>query len=431
LKTAMDEKTNGPAKSALANQPKSTMAIAPAGKLQKDDDLYIRDMSASLLAQDTAGTNLILYLMALLLVSALVWAHFATVEEVTTGQARVIALSREQIIQSLEGGLLEELAVREGDVVEKGQVLLRIDATRAGANFREGLSKIIGLKGTIARLRAEAFMTPLKFPPDVQAHPSVVNDETQAYNARKRTLDESTTGLRQSLALADKEIAIAMPLAAKGLYSDVELLRARRTANEIRLQMAERVNRYSAEANAELVRLQSELAQAEENITAREDMMTRTTIRAPVRGTVKNVRVTTIGGVIPQGADIMELVPLEDQLLVEAKIRPSDVAFLHPGLAAMVKVSAYDFSIYGGMTGTVEHISPDTLREDKRTPASPDESYYRVLVRTKASSLHAGGKELPIIPGMTATVDIRTGQKSVLDYLLKPVLKMREAFRER
>lgn len=405
-------------------------ALAPTGKFRQGDDAYMRDLKEALLAQGAPEANWVLCLLAVVMTSALVWSYHARVEEVTTGQARVIPASREQLIQSLEGGILEEMAVKEGDVVQKGQVLLRIDRTRAGAVYREGLSKIMALKGSIARLRAEAFSTPLAFPPEVRAYPSIVHDETQAYQSRKRTLDESTAGLLQSAALAEKEVALATPLAAKGLYSDVDLLRAKRQVTDIRTQIGDRINRYRAEANAELVKLESELAQAMENISARQDTMERTTVKAPVYGTVKNIRVTTIGGVIPQGGEIMEIVPLEDQLLVEAKVRPSDVAFLRPGLPATVKISAYDYSIYGGLPGTVELISPDTLKEDRRTMAQ-DESYYRVLVRTSKSVLHAGGKELPIIPGMTATVDIRTGEKTVLDYLLKPVFKMKEAFRER
>lgn len=408
-----------------------SQAGQPTGKLKNGDEAYLRDLKAAMLSHGAPEANWVLYGIALILASVLTWAHYAKVDEVTQGQGRIIPASREQIIQSLEGGILEEMMVKEGEIVEKGQVLLRIDPTRAGASYREGVSKSVGLKGSIARLRAEAFQAPLSFPADVMSFPSIVRDETQAYQARKKALEESIAGLQQALALAEKEVALASPLAAKGLYSDLDVLRARRQVTDIRTQIADRVNRYRADANAELVRMESELAQTRENLSAREDTMTRTTVRAPVRGTVKNIRVTTIGGVIPQGADIMEIVPLEDQLLIEAKVRPSDVAFLRPGLPAMVKVSAYDFAIYGGLPGTLELISPDTLRDEKRTTSGPDDTYYRILVRTRTSVLRAGGKELPIIPGMTASVDIRTGQKTVMDYILKPVFKMKEAFRER
>ncbi|MBK5075203.1 HlyD family type I secretion periplasmic adaptor subunit [Budviciaceae bacterium CWB-B4] len=392
----------------------------------------MRDLQEALIEQKTPFSLIMLYLIGAILIIAIVWAKFARVEEITLGEGRIIPASREQIIQSLEGGILEELNVREGDIVEKGQVLLKIDPTRAGAVYREGVSKVIGLKGTITRLRAEAYGTPLVFPADVMAVPSVVKDETQAYSARKQTLDESVKTLQTSLKLAEDEINLSEPLMQKGLMSEVELLRMRRQANEFRLQIAERQNRFRSEANAELNKFESELAQSVENVAAREDVMNRTTLVAPVRGTVNNIKVTTVGGVIQQGGEIMAIIPLEDQLLVEAKIKPSDVAFLHPGLKATVKITAYDYAIYGGLSGTLEHISADTLKdEDKMRQGRGDTTYYRVLVRTDKAALTAKDKVFPIMPGMIATVEIRTGEKTILDYILKPVLKAREAFRER
>ena len=405
---------------------------APTGKVKSSDLPFMRDLQEALIEQKTPFSLIMLYLIGAILIIALVWAKFARVEEITLGEGRIIPATREQIIQSLEGGILEELNVREGDIVEKGQVLLKIDPTRAGAVYREGVSKVIGLKGTITRLRAEAYGTPLVFPADVMAVPSVVKDETQAYSARKQTLDESVKTLQTSLKLAEDEINLSEPLMQKGLMSEVELLRMRRQANEFRLQIAERQNRFRSEANAELNKFESELAQSVENVAAREDVMNRTTIVAPVRGTVNNIKVTTVGGVIQQGGEIMAIIPLEDQLLVEAKIKPSDVAFLHPGLKATVKITAYDYAIYGGLSGTLEHISADTLKdEDKMRQGRGDTTYYRVLVRTDKAALTAKDKVFPIMPGMIATVEIRTGEKTILDYILKPVLKAREAFRER
>ncbi|WP_438866556.1 HlyD family type I secretion periplasmic adaptor subunit [Pseudomonas sp. L1(2025)] len=396
------------------------------------DAAYMNDVQESLLTQTTPGSKLILHLIAAVLVGGLVWAHFARVEEITQGEAKVISKSREQVIQSLEGGILAQMNVREGDVVEKGDVLLKIDATRAQASYRETLSKVIGLKASITRLRAEAYQQPLEFDDMVKTDKAVMQQEIQAYNARKNALNESVGGLQRSYALSMREIQLAEPLAAKGLMSEVEILRMRRQANEIKSQIVERTNRYQAEANAELAKFELELSQTSENLVGRADVVERTTITAPVRGTVKNVRVNTRGGVIQPGEHILEIVPLEDQLLVEGKIRPADVAFLHPGLAATVKITAYDYSIYGGLKGTVEHISPDTLKDDQKAAAGrPDDTYYRVLILTDRSTLDAGGKSLPIIPGMVATVEIRTGEKTILDYLLKPVLKAREAFRER
>ncbi|WP_368388981.1 HlyD family type I secretion periplasmic adaptor subunit [Pseudomonas sp. HS6] len=392
----------------------------------------MNDIQESLLTQTTPGSRLILHLIAAVLIGGLVWAYFARVEEITLGEAKIISKSREQIIQSLEGGILAEMNVREGDIVEKGQVLLKIDPTRAQASYREALSKVIGLKASITRLRAEAYQQPLEFEEMVKADQAVVQQETQAYNARKRALNESVSALERSYALSSREIQLAEPLAAKGLISEVEILRMRRQANEIKSQIVERYNRYQAEASAELAKFELELSQTSENLVGRADVVERTTVTAPVRGTVKNVRVNTRGGVIQPGEHILEIVPLEDQLLVEGKIRPADVAFLRPGLPATVKITAYDYSIYGGLKGQVEHISPDTLKDDQKAAAGrPDDTYYRVLVLTEKSALEAGGKVLPIIPGMVASVEIRTGEKTILSYLLKPVLKAREAFRER
>ncbi|PNB70919.1 hemolysin secretion protein D [Pseudomonas sp. GW456-E7] len=401
-------------------------------EISSSDAAFMNDVQESLLAQTTPGSRLVLYMIFLVLVVGLTWAYFAPVEEITQGEAKVISKSREQVIQSLEGGILAELSVREGDVVEAGQVLLKIDPTRAKASYREALSKVIALKAAITRLRAEAYQQPLEFDEQVRQDPAVVEQEIKAYNARKNALAESVAALERSYSLSAKEISFSEPLAAKGLLSEVELLRMRRQANDIKSQIVERYNRYKSDANSELAKLEMELSQTSENLVGRADVVERTTIIAPVRGTVKNVRVSTIGGVIQPGEHILEIVPLEDQLLVEGKIRPSDVAFLHPGLPATVKITAYDYAIYGGLTGKVEHISPDTLKDDQKAAAGrPDDTYYRVQILTDKSVLQAGGKDLPIIPGMVASVEIRTGEKTILDYLLKPVFKAREAFRER
>ncbi len=403
-----------------------------SGKVDSEDLQFMRDLQGALLVQKTPVTTVVLWLIAAILVIALTWAHFAIVEEITQGEGKVIPASREQIIQSLEGGILEELNVKEGDVVEKGQVLLKIDPTRSNASYQEALSRVQGLEGTVARLRSEAYGTPLVFPDSIRGIDSIINDETQAWKARQKTLNESVAALKHSQSLAEAEVKLSEPLARQGLISDVEILRLKRQANEFRLQIAERTNRFRADANGELTKAESELAQAEQVLAGREDVMNRTTLVAPLRGTINNIKVTTRGGVIQQGAEIMTLIPLEDRLLVEAKIKPSDVAFLRPGMPATVKITAYDYAIYGGLHGQVEHISPDTIYDEERARTGRgDPNFYRVYIRTDSAALHVKDKSFPIIPGMVATVEIRTGEKSILSYLLKPVLKAREAFRER
>lgn len=396
------------------------------------DSAFMNDIQASLLSQKTPGSHLVLIMLLAIIVVFFTWAHFARVEEITKGEAKIVSRSHEQVIQSLEGGILSAMNVTEGQQVKKGDVLLRIDATRAESSYQEALKKEVGLKASIARLRAEAYSKPLEFDAQVNAEPKVVQQETDAYNARKKALNDAVAALQHSFDLSMRENHLAEKLAARGLLSEVELLRMRRQANDLQSQIVERRNRYQAEANSELNKLELELAQTSENLVGRADVRDRTTITAPVNGTVKNIRVNTLGGVIQPGEHILEIIPSEDQLLVEAKIRPSDVAFLHPGLPATVKVTAYDYGIYGGLKGKVELISPDTLKDEGKTASGrPDDTYYRVMVLTDSSTLNVGDKALPIIPGMIASVEIRTGEKTILDYLLKPVFKAREAFRER
>jgi adhesin transport system membrane fusion protein len=400
--------------------------------LSPADAAFMDDVRASLLSQKTPGTQIVLCLVAVVLLGALVWAYFARVEEITRGDAKIVARTHEQVIQSLEGGILEEMNVSEGDVVNKGQVLLKIDQTRASAAYQEALAKYIALKATVERLRAEAYGLPLTFSEEVKRDPAEVQLETNAYRTRLQALHDSVSAMQRSYDLATNEIGLSQPLADRGLMSQVEILRMRRQANEMQMQIVERKNRYQSEANAELIKLELELAQTRENLVGRKDILHRTTIQAPVHGTIKNVRFNTVGGVIQPGERILEIVPLEDRLMVETKIKPQDVAFLRRGLPATVKISAYDYAIYGGLTGKVEIVGADTVKdEQKAATGRPDDTYYRIMVLTDSSALHAGGKQLPIIPGMTATVEIRTGEKTVLEYLLKPLLKAREAFRER
>ena len=392
----------------------------------RGDGKYLPDARAALLLDANPLAGLSLLLLVVVLAAGGFWAERAVLDEVTLAEGEVISSSREQVIQSLEGGILSELLVREGDIVEKGDVLLRIDDTRFGTSLRESQSREAALRAAVARLRAEAEGGEPEFPGDLPSE--VVVTERNVFESRRAALEQSISGVRRSLSLADQELALTAPLAEEGVVSEVEVLRLRRDVSELRAQIADKRAGFHASARAELATKEGELGSIAEVLAAREDQLRRTVVRAPMRGTVKNIRLTTVGGVIQPGNDIMEIAPLEEQLLVEARIRPSDVAFLHPGLPATVKVTAYDFSIYGGLEGTLEHISPDTIIDEERR----GESFYRIRVRTETNFLHGRGEALPIIPGMTATVEILTGHKTVLDYILKPVLKTRQnAMRER
>lgn len=369
------------------------------------------------------------------LLLALVWAGWFELDEITRGQGKVIPSSREQVIQSLDTGVLSELFVREGTVVDKNQVLLQIDDARSGAVFREAQEKFMSLSALAARLKAEAYGTPLSFPPEVLKESGLIEQETQAYNARKRALSESLRSLDMSLAAVGRELSMTEPLVKQGVMSEVELLRLRRQQSELMGQRAERQNRYLTDANNELVRVASELSQTKENASAREDAFRRTTVRSPMRGIVKNVQVTTVGGVIQAGQPILEIVPTEDEMLVEAYVKPSEVAFLKVGQKTVVKLTAYDFNKYGGLDGVLEHLSPDTLRDERqRKPGNPvelEEGLYRIMVRVKETEGLRHGLKLTPTPGMTATVEIRTGQKSVLEYLFRPLQNVSQALRER
>lgn len=394
-----------------------------------DADLeFMSDTRAAITRESHFIASGVLYLTALFLVVALVWASIGKLDEVAVGVGRVIPSSYVQVVQNLEGGILAELKVSEGETVAKDQVLLRLDDTRFNATWREANSKRLALLGAIARLSAEAQGSKPAYPPEVQRDaPQVVREENSLYARRRHTLEQTLEGLQRSQKLAAQELAMSEPLVAKGAISEVEILRLRRQSNELQTNIDERRNRFRAEANEELVKLKNELAGLDESTVAMEDRVQRTLVRSPVQGVVKKIHVTTPGAVIQPGAAILEVVPVEDSLLIEAQVRPDDIAFIHPGQHATVKISAYDFSIYGGLPGTVEHVSADSIIDDKKGV-----SYYKILVRTQTASIEHLGKTFPIIPGMTATVDVLTGRKTVLSYLLKPIIKARDtAMRER
>ncbi|TNH04382.1 HlyD family type I secretion periplasmic adaptor subunit [Testudinibacter sp. TR-2022] len=399
----------------------------------KQDLKLLTDLNAAIQQEKHKGLFWSIILLFAFLVVFVIWSYNSTLEEVTRGQGSIIPSSREQVIQSLDPGILSEMMVKEGDLVEKGQVLLKLDDTRSAAGLRESQAKVQNLAVVVARLEAEAYNRPLVFPSD--ASKELIERETAVYNSHKQALQESLSSLSESKKLLDREITMTTPMVAKGAVSEVEVLRMRRQSSELQLQIVERQNKYVTDANSELVRVQSELQQARENMAMRADPVERSLIRSPLKGIVKNIRVNTIGGVISAGQDIMEIVPVEEKLVVEAYISPRDVAYVRPGMKALVKLSAYDYAIYGGLDGIVTLLSPDTLHDQKRPSdlkLNANEAYYRVLVTTESSTLtDKNGEVLPIIPGMIATIDIKTGEKTVFQYLIKPITRMKQALQER
>lgn len=380
--------------------------------------------------------NLVI-IMSVTLLAGLLWSANFELDEITRGTGKVIPSSREQVIQSLDSGVLSELLVREGDVVVKDQVLLRIDDARAGPVFREAREKWIALSAQAARLQAEAYGTPLQFPEHVRDESLVVKRETQAYQIRRRALNEEMAAMQQSLEQLSKELNLTAPLVEQGVMSEVELLRLRRQYADMQSRMAERRNRYLTDAGNEWVRVESELSQTRENTLAREDALKKTVIRAPMDGIVKYVQQTTLGAVIQSGQSILEIVPVKDDMVVEAYVKPSEVAFLKLNQPAVVKLSAYDFNKYGGLDAVLEHISPDTLRDENKirkpgdAPVDLEEGYFRILVRIIDQRLDRHGMKMNASPGMTATVEIKTGQKTILEYLLRPLQSVKQALRER
>ena len=430
---------------------------------------FMPELASAALQDSPRRSRLTVWVCAALIIAALVWARFAVLQEVTMGEGKAIPSSKVQVIQNLEGGIVTEIFVREGQMVNKGDTLLRLDDTRFLSNRGESEADRYALMAQVERLSAEADGKPFVVPAEVrQKAPQVAEDETALYQSRQRRLqsEQKTLGeqLRQktqelaefrskqdqyqsALGLLQQELNMSTPLVGSGAISPVEILRLKQRSveargqlnattlaipransaiNEIKSKIDESEQTFRSDAARELNEKRTDLSKIAANRIAIEDRVTRTTVVSPVYGVVKQLKVNTIGGVVQPGSDLLEIVPLEDNLLIEARVRPQDVAFLHPGQSAMVKFSAYDYTIYGGLKAKLELIGADTITDDKGN------SFYLIQVRTDKNHLGGDNKPLLIIPGMTATVDIITGEKSVLDYLLKPVLKARtEAMRER
>ena len=368
------------------------------------------------------------WVLTALFVAALGWAWFATLDEVATGSGKVVPTSREQVLQSLEGGILAKMLVRQDDIVKPGQILAQLDPTQAGSTVEESAAKYRAALAAQARLQAEVNGTPLTFSPELAAFPELKAEQQRLYNARRSSLSSSIGLIDESLALIGREVGIGESLIEVGAASNVEVLRLKRQRAELDLKKSDLRSQYIVEARQDLAKVSEEVEALAPVVRGRSDTLQRLTLRSPVRGVVKNIEVSTIGGVIPPNGKIMEIVPLDERLLVEARMSPRDIAFIRPGQRASVKITAYDYAIYGGLEGQVSSISPDTIRDE----VNPDVYYYRVFIRTRSDSLvNKAGKRFPIVPGMIATADIHTGSKTALQYLLKPLNRAREAMRER
>jgi adhesin transport system membrane fusion protein len=438
-------------------------------KVNEDDLTYVPEVESAIRRRGHRFAFILSVMVFAFVVIAIAWADNAILDEVTQGQGQVIPSSRIQVIQNLEGGILADVMVQENQIVEKGQILVRIDNISAQTDLRDARSQYLAISATIARLEAEATGKKPVFPDDVKKQaPQNIAKEMIVYNVNQRQIKSQINvlkiqaqqkrqeiaekrsrlkQLRENLKLVKKQLAIIEPLVKQGAHSRVDLIKLQREVHDIagdiptiRLSIAtassaakearNKIVAYAIEAQATAagdlgpLYVKKDVLFAAINETR--DQVKRTEVRAPVRGTVKQMHLTTIGGVIKPGENIMEIVPLDDTLLIEANIRPADIAFLRPGQNAIVKITAYDFAIYGGLNAKVEQISADTIKNEE------GESFYRIRLRTAQNALIHKGEKLPIIPGMVASADVLTGKKSVLDYLLKPILRAQQhALRER
>ena len=402
---------------------------APAA-LQRGDREFLSPLQAAHEQEPANAAAWTIYLMLAALVVAVTWAALAKVDMITRGESRVVPVGREQVIASLEGGILRELKVREGEAVVAGQPLALMDPTRVEAQQGESRAKRLSLLATVARLQAEATGRPLKFMPELAAVPLVVQGETDSYSARQRALNDAVGINSRNQRLLERELGMAESMSAKGLMSDVEVMRLRRQVNDMNMQTQERINRFRQDASAELVRVQTELTMMGEQQVVRDDMIKRTVLTSPVRGMVKNIRMNTLGGVVAGGAPVMEIVPLGDLVLVELRIKPADIGFIKLEQSVEIKLTAYDYAVYGSLRGKVMTMSPDALGDSERN-AGAEGTWYRALVRADPSTLKAGGKPLTVLPGMVGTAEISTGRRSVLSFLVRPMMKAQEAFTER
>jgi len=354
------------------------------------------------------------------IVTLIVWASFAKIDQVTRAQATVIASARTQEIQASEGGVLTQLAVTEGEEVKAGQLLVVLEEERAKAAVDNSASKTAALTAKLARLNAEIFEEPLVFPKGVQDYPEYVQNQRALYNRRRQAINEEVSSLEKMLVLARQELRMNEPLLKYGDVSQADVIKLSRQVADIEAQINNKRNKYFEEAQAEMTKAQEELDTELEQLRDRAQVLEEKRLMAPTEGKIKNINVTTIGGVVKPGEVIMQILPTSSDLVIDAKVSPADIAYVKEGQEATVKLDAYDYSIFGAMKGTVNYISPDTLME--QTPKG-EEPYYRVLIVINGAEFKGRGDEIVIKPGMTASVDIKAMERTVLSYLTKPITK--------
>ncbi|WDP85587.1 MAG: HlyD family type I secretion periplasmic adaptor subunit [Desulfobacter sp.] len=434
------------------------------------DIQFMNSLNGAVVEKSPVNMTIVLYIIVFFVGACLVWANFAEIDEMTRGFGRVIPSYKIQVIQNLEGGIVEDILVNEGDAVKKGQVLVIIDDTGAGSSFEESNIRIVELRARSRRLNAEAAGKPFNVEENLESnYPSIVNEERKLYLAnqkklksevvvlkqrlrqRKISLEKATQSIRQlklSKDMIQREMDLTEPLFKKNLVSELEYIQVKQKVVENQRELVAEINAVSSSksqisevqnqiqdlraehalaAQAELSKVVGELERLQSSRVALEDRVNRTHVRSPVNGTVKQLLINTEGGVVSPGMDILEIVPTDDKLLVEAKVKPSDIAFLYLGQDAVLKITAYDFAIYGSLEGKVDHISADTILD----PAFQEE-FYLVNIKTDKNYLGTEDNKKEIIVGMTVQADIITGKKTILQYIMKPILRAKyNAFREK
>jgi len=426
-------------------------------------------LSSAVMQKSSGSSRLIIWMIFVSIAWLIIWAYFAEIDELTRGSGKVIPSKQVQVIQNLEGGIVSEILIDEGEIVEEGQVLLKIDDTSFSSSYAENHLRDLELKAQVVRLSAEASGKKVQSMTAItnEMRPFMEHERTlyqlnkkqlsqklnilkEQINQRRHQLRESQSKykqLREDYKLIQQEVQITEPLVAKGIVSQVEFLqlsrqasgikgemdsvklsipRTRSTIKEAKNKMEEAKLGFRHDAKEELNKVQAELSRIEESSGALEDRVERTLVRSPVKGIIQRLLVNTVNGVVQPGMDLVEIIPFNDKLLIETKIKPSDIAYLYPGQPAKVKFTAYDFSIYGSLDGKVTWISADTITDEE------GKAFYLVRIKTNKNFLEFEGEKLDIMVGMIANVDIITGKKSVLDFLLKPILKVHQAaLRER
>lgn len=446
------------------------------GSVRRTDFAFSNDIRAAAELRTPRTARMLLLTSLAMIVVFLIWAHFAVLDEVKRGNGKVVPSRQTQVVQTLEGGIVGTILVQEGDMVTKDQPLIRIDDTNFAAQFGEIRERRGAMFARVLRLEAEAAQSDrIAFPAELLAsNEGAVAAEQSVFEANKRKLAQDIDVVTQqevqkrkeidelrashkrfseTLALLNREVGLTRRLYEQKVVPEIEMLRLERQATDMRGQlevvkasiakaeaaieevqakMATIRGAFRAQAENDLAKSRGDLAVLEESIKSAKDKVLRTELKSPVKGIVNKLNVTTVGAVVQPGANIMDIVPLDDTLLVEGRIKPQDIAFVRPNHEAVVKLTAYDSSVYGSLRGKVERISADTITDETGDKNERGETYYRVMVRTEKNYLGTAEHPLPIIPGMVATVEILTGEKSVLDYLLRPARTLRdEALRER